>query len=265
MYIFLSDVDGTLVKNDAIMSEKVIEQANEFIRAGGFLTLCTGRSVVAASNIALRLGVNLPCILYGGAALYDFQRKKFFYVHGFPIDLKPAIAKLMDQHPLVSIQVFTKKDIYVIRRNRRLNEHGVKEENVNPLCNLSEVEGEIIKIVMCADDVEELASCQRYFPAEYCDFAFASKNFVDVVARNSSKADALSHLSEYYGVKKENFICAGDAITDLPMLTMAGLSFAPENALEQVKKAVDYVVPSVKENGMAEAFRIATDYIKKYI
>lgn len=66
-------------------------------------------------------------------------------------------------------------------------------------------------------------------------------------------------------VKKENFICAGDAITDLPMLQMAGLSFAPDNALEQVKNVVDYVVPPVKKNGMAEAFRIATDYIRENV
>lgn len=262
-YIFLSDVDGTLVKSDVALTGPVVEAAGAFVKNGGLLTLCTGRSVVAAREIARKIGVNIPCILYGGAALYDFEKEEFRYVHGFGMDLKPGIAELLERHPSISMQVFTKKDIYVLQRNRRLNEHGVMEENVGEIRLLSEVEGEIIKLVMCADDAAELESCREYFPEEYCDFAFASGHFVDVVARGCSKVDALRHLSEYYQVPADHFICAGDAITDLPMLQMAGLSFAPENGLEQVKKSVDHIVPHVREGGMARAFWMAAALLKQ--
>lgn len=261
-YVFLSDVDGTLLLRDTPMTDDVVDAAREFTAKGGLIALCTGRSVVAAEETARRLGVNIPCVLYGGASLYDFEKKEHIYLHPFKEDLRPSIAMVLENHPDISMQVFTREEIYVLRRNRRLNERGVKEENAGPERRLEEVTGDIIKLVMCCDDVEELASCRDYFPESFCHFAFASRSFVDVVARGCSKADALETLSAHLQVPFDRFFSAGDAMTDLPMLQRSGVSFAPANAQDAIKSAVDHVVPAVTEGGMARAFRIAASYLE---
>jgi len=262
-YIFLTDVDGTLLRRDAPLTDGVVAAARSFMERGGLLALCTGRSVVAAEEVARRMGVNLPCILYGGASLYDFETREHICFHPFTGDIRAAIKGVLDNHPEVSMQAFTRDEIYVLRRNARLNARGVKEENVGEERALGEVEGEIVKLVMCCDDAQELAKCGQYFPDTFCDFAFASRNFVDVVAKGCSKVDAMKALSARFDVPFERFITAGDAMTDMPMLRLSGLSFAPANALDEVKAAVSHVVPDVREGGMALAFDMAADYITK--
>ena len=75
------------------------------------LAVCTGRSVAAAREIARRLGVNLPCILYGGASLYDFQAERHIYLHPFRWDILGGVARVLERHPQISMQVFTAENI----------------------------------------------------------------------------------------------------------------------------------------------------------
>ena len=262
-FVFLTDVDGTLLRRDAPLSDAVCDAARAFTGAGGLLALSTGRSVVAAEAVAAALGVNLPCILYGGASLYDFSAGRHLFRQPFEEDIRPALAAVVAEHPSVSVQAFSDEAIFVLQRNRRLREKGVQEEDVGPEVPASAVHGELLKVVMCCDDPAELEAIRPLFPAPACNFAFSSRNFVDVVPGQCSKALAMAALSERTGVPLSRFLCAGDAITDLEMLRAAGRSYAPANALEPVRQAVDLVVPSVTENGMAAAFLDAASRIRQ--
>ena len=261
-YIFLSDIDGTLLRSDAPLTERVTDAARAYTKQGGLLAVCTGRSLPAVEKVAQAVGVNAPSIIYGGAAIYDFQKKQYLYAQPFRWDVMQAVRAVLAAFDDISMQVFTKEDVYVLRRNQRLNERGVREENVNPVCAAEDVTGEILKLVMCCDEPEHLEYCRRFFPAEYCHFAFASRTFVDVVAAGFGKGEAMAKLSELLGIPFERFFSAGDAMTDLPMLQASGVSFAPENALAAVKDAVTHVVPSVCDGGMAQAFAIAADHMQ---
>ncbi|MBQ7801928.1 MAG: HAD family phosphatase [Oscillospiraceae bacterium] len=263
-HVFLSDIDGTLVLRDAPLTREVVEAARDYTARGGLLSVCTGRSLPAVRHVAEAIGVNAPSILYGGAAIYDFRRGEYLYTQCFRWDVMTAVRAVLAAYPDISMQVFTIDDVFVLRRTRRLNERGVREENVNPVCDPEAVTGDVLKLVMCCDDPGRLEECRRFFPAEYCHFAFASRTFVDVVAAGFGKGEAMARLSGLLGIPFDHFFSAGDAITDLPMLRGSCLSFAPENALPAVKEAVTYVVPDVYSGGMAQAFRIAAEYMEKH-
>lgn len=261
-YVFLSDIDGTLLRADAPLTKKVVDAARAYTDRGGLLAVCTGRSLPAVLKVAEEIGVNAPSIIYGGAAIYDFQKKQYLYAQPFQRDIMQAVRSVLAAFNDISMQVFTKEDVYVLRRNRRLNELGVREENINPLSSAEDVVGDILKLVMCCDDPGHLESCRQFFPPEYCHFAFASRTFVDVVAAGSGKGEAMRRLSELLDIPFGRFFGAGDAITDVPMLQASAISFAPENALEDVKSAVTHVVPSVYCGGMEKAFCIAADHMQ---
>lgn len=260
-YIFLSDIDGTLLRADAPLTARVVDAARDYTARGGLLAVCTGRSLPAALPVAEKLGVNAPSILYGGAAIYDFQKREYLYTQPFCYDVMQSVRSVLDAYDDISMQVCTKEQIHILRRNRRLNELGAKEENTGPLSKPEDVTGEILKIVMCCDEPEHLAYCRRFFPEEYCHFAFASRTFVDVVAAGFGKGEAMGKLAELLDIPFRRFFGAGDAMTDLPMLQAAAVSFAPENALEPVRCAATHVVPSVYNGGMEQAFRIAAEYM----
>lgn len=256
-YLFVSDLDGTLLRRDVPLSPQVVDAAKQYMAAGGLLSLCTGRSLPAAREAALALGVNAPSILYGGAAIYDFQQQKYLFSQPFQWDVMQAVEAVLAQQADISVQVLTLDNIYVLHRNSRLNQWGVPEENVGPVRSPDEVCGRVMKLVMCCDDPSRLEFCHQFFPPEYCNYTFASRTFLDVVPAGFGKGEALARLSSMTGIPFSRFFCAGDAMTDLPMLKLAGVSYAPENAMDGVKAAVSRVVPDIHHSGMAQAFRHA--------
>jgi len=72
------------------------------------------------------------------------------------------------------------------------------------------------------------------------------------------KLKIIESLIRKYNLEFENIACIGDDINDLPVLKKIGLSFAPNDAVEQVKQIVDYVT---LKNGGEGAAREAIDFI----
>ena len=124
-YIFLSDVDGTLLGGDSDIPQNVINSAQEFMDAGGLLCLSTGRSTVSSRWVAKEINVNLPCILYTGAAIYDFKAERYIWSCHFESDILPVIERIYDEYPDLSLQVYTHDNIYMLRNNQRLMERGI--------------------------------------------------------------------------------------------------------------------------------------------
>jgi len=72
------------------------------------------------------------------------------------------------------------------------------------------------------------------------------------------KLKILEKLKMKYNLEYKNIAYIGDDINDLPVLKKVGLSFAPNDAVEQVKQIVDHVT---LKNGGEGAVREAIDFI----
>ena len=68
--VFLSDIDGTLVRGDVLPAPEVVQAADVFRAAGGLLSLCTGRSVEGARPVAESLSVDTPCTISRQTVFY---------------------------------------------------------------------------------------------------------------------------------------------------------------------------------------------------
>jgi Cof subfamily protein (haloacid dehalogenase superfamily) len=86
------------------------------------------------------------------------------------------------------------------------------------------------------------------------------RTFLEIMDSGVSKGKGLEFVMECRGLKKEEVIAFGDEENDLPMLVAAGFSVAPSNAKDKVKAAVDVVIGSNAEDGVAvfleEFFRL---------
>lgn len=256
--VFLSDVDGTLVKCNTPVLKDVVDAAAAYKAVGGGLSLCTGRAPVSALPVARLVGVNLPCILLAGAAVYDCRTERFLFMQPLPDDTLSVLSEILRIYTTASLQVITDRGAFVIRRNARLNERGVQEENTGPERGLSEVEGTMLKVMLCDDDPEKLEECcATLFPPSRFNASFGSRHFVDVVSAGAGKGQAMEWLAQFTHMPVSRFFAAGDGMTDLPMLKLAGYSYAPVTALDEVKAAADMTIPAAAEGGMAVALRDA--------
>ena len=69
----------------------------------------------------------------------------------------------------------------------------------------------------------------------------------------TSKANALLHIAEELGVKKEEIMCCGDSLNDREMLLMAGFPVAVANACKEIKEIAAYETDTNDNDGVAKA------------
>lgn len=86
---------------------------------------------------------------------------------------------------------------------------------------------------------------------------FASGHGADVLEKGNSKADGLRRLAVYFGEKEDlsDSVAFGDSMNDIEVIREAGIGVAMGNAVEELKKAADYVTSSIEEDGIYSACR----------
>ncbi|MEG0912581.1 MAG: HAD family hydrolase [Oscillospiraceae bacterium] len=257
--IFVSDIDGTLLKTNTDLPANVIESSKAFVLSGGGFAICTGRSVEAARYIAEQLPINLPCILLGGSIIYDYTTNTFIQKRSMDSSIRHSLNAIMTAYPTVSVNVYTESHIYIIKTNSILLEKGVYEDRSAPIIPLDEVSGELYKILLTSEDPEILKHIAASdIDSRLFDITFASTHFYEITARGANKGSALSFLKEHS--ENHNAVChvAGDGGTDLAMRPYADIFYAPETASEIVRSKADFIFPSPALGGISVAFQNST-------
>lgn len=89
---------------------------------------------------------------------------------------------------------------------------------------------------------------------------FKIHGFEDLIQGEEYKIPALLTLIEKYGLKNDEVAYMGDDVIDLAPIKYVGLSFAPKNAIDEVKKIANIVLDKEGGNG---AVRLAIDMLLK--
>lgn len=82
---------------------------------------------------------------------------------------------------------------------------------------------------------------------------FADKKGADVVERKASKAVGLARLCDYYHMPLKETVVFGDSMNDYDIIKAAGIGIAMGNAMEELKRAADYVTDAIDQDGIKNA------------
>ena len=77
MTLYISDMDGTLLNPDGIVSRKSTEILTELLEQGLHFTVATARTPLSALHLLAELPILDPMILMNGALCYDPLSKSF--------------------------------------------------------------------------------------------------------------------------------------------------------------------------------------------
>lgn len=252
--LFLSDVDGTLLKTGTGMPENVAEAARRFVQAGGLFALSTGRPMQAVTALVEALPVNAPCVLCSGALVYDFAQGRAVSVACLDEAVYPLLERVLDTLPGVSATVYTAEGLYNLRVNERLLTRGVYEDRTAPAAALGEIR-EPIKVLFTCDEPEVLERMGRELidPAQF-EFHAASRHFYELTRRGVCKGTAAQAVCGAVGGQAGcRLFAAGDAPSDLTMRPFCEAFFAPVTAPQQVRDAATRLFPDPAKGGLAEA------------
>lgn len=258
-FLFFCDIDGTLLCKERDIDEQTIQLINDLETLKCRVILCTGRSIHSTGRIATKLNADNPCILYNGAVIHNFKASETTKVAFLDEAIRSKVDAVYKLFPSIGIMAYTLTGNYMIRSTPFLRTRGLQLEMVPHETRLERVTERIIKIVLASSNREDLIACQPLF-CEY-QFMFGSRHFVEIVAAGVSKGSAAKEMQNFYGIGREHTFCAGDAENDLSLFEVSHMGFAPENAMESIKRAATDLVPNCTEGGVKVAFQNASKRI----
>jgi len=107
--LYLSDLDGTLLRPDVMVSPYTAEVINRFVRSDGNFSYATARSIITASKATAGLDTGFPVITHNGTFIINNATKEFLSSNFFSADeaayIRNAVANAVPELKAVATDV----------------------------------------------------------------------------------------------------------------------------------------------------------------
>lgn len=256
--IFISDFDGTLVRDDGTVSEKNVAAIENYRKQGGIFVICSGRMTGAIVPRARELGLDGILVSYQGAVITDLKTGETLKCAAFNDERAYEVIAELEARGFHT-HIYTADKFYCNRDDEALriyeNICKVKAEVVEDLCGFAKRNRlKIIKtVVMVEKEVRQ--QVENELSARFgkdCYVTSSALCLVEVMPAGTNKGSAVKFLSEYYNVPVSQIAAIGDMKNDIPLVSAAGGKFAVGNA-EAELKSIATTVPACEEDGVAYA------------
>ena len=253
--VIMTDLDGTLLDDKKQISEKDMAAIDEFRKGGGIFTVATGRGVAMARSIVEKLKVDIPCVIFNGAAVYDFNEKRFLWHSSMPDFAVGYIKTLMKQFPDIGIEVLRGEEVFVVNNNKTVDEHMAIENVVPVYMDIDDVPKDGWLKVLIAYPPEKIDRIIE-FTKTNCNigvnWVHSSPMYYEMLPEGISKGAGYKKLLEILGKTDYFTVASGDFGNDYEMVRTADLGVAVANAQQAVKDAAKLIVGDNNSSPMAQ-------------
>ena len=260
--LYVSDLDGTLLRSDERTSGHTNRIINELVAGGVFFSYATARSYHTARRVTAGMNAPFPLIVYNGAVIRDNATGELLTRNTF--DKKEAERLILDLtacaiSPIVYSFVDGNERFSYDRntvnaptgdfiRSRR------GDERDRPVSSPEELLAGDVFYVTCIGSPEKLGPVrERYAGSFHCVYQrdiYSGEQWLEIMPRNVSKAGAAARLKELLGCGR--LVAFGDGINDLELFGIADEAYAVENAAPELKAAATGVIGPNDEDSVAE-------------
>lgn len=266
------DMDGTLLNAANEISEENKNVIRKACEEGVEVVISTGRPYVGLHEDELvPLGVHYA-ITANGAAVYRMPEKECIYSNLIDHEIVcPIIRELqkLDIHMNAFVGGF---------RYGETSELSMIEKLTMPPATREFIRSTTIAVEDLAAYLEEHKlgvekMTLNFYPLEDGTFkdrervmqqldanpqvTYLSGGFanLEITKTGTTKGTGLRVLADTLGISIDETMAVGDTGNDLDIIKTAGIGVAMGNAIEEVKKAADFVTASNEEDGVAYAIR----------
>lgn len=259
--LYVSDLDGTLLRSDETISEYTCDVINRLTQQGVLFSYATARSYVTAKKVTKGLDAKIPLIVYNGAFVIDNLSEEILISNFFQEDIKEVLDDLLlhEIYPIVysyidRVEYFsflpdkcnkgTRDFLNTRKGDRRWREAGRREELI---------QGDLFYIT-CIDSKEKLEPFfEKYKDKYHVVFQqdiYTKEQWLEIMPKEASKANAILQLKKLLGCEK--VIAFGDAVNDIDMFHISDEAYAVANAFEELKQVATEVIESNNDDGVAK-------------
>lgn len=258
--ILFTDLDCTLLRADKTISEYTKKVLTDWVDAGHYIALCSGRDLNSVNLVAKELGLkekNIFTIGYNGGQIYDYVRKVTLFKTGLKHeDLVYIVSKAKEE----GIYIHTYTDTHIIAPTYSDELSYYKKVIKTPVIYSEDITScvdEPCKALLINDDHERL--CQFIDEmAPFCkehniSMMFSNPKYVEVIPSASGKGSSVKKLVEILNLPGLLSVAAGDEENDLSMLEASDIAIAMLNGIDALKKIATTISEDDAENdGLAK-------------
>lgn len=267
--LYVTDLDGTLMRNDMTISEESVRIINQLIDSGILITYATARSFHSAYTITKNIRFKLPVITRNGTTFADQIAVKEQETSFFSIGVLKELKELL---PVIYRCGFTSK--YIDGKMYKMYQGGVKCKEFQGYLDYyhsigdtrmrmvddieKQFEGDISYITLISTREELLPYYEAVKESNRWETVFQKDTYreeywLEICPKDATKAKAVLKLKDR--LECERLVVFGDSINDLPMFEIADEAISVSNARPEVLSAADHIIGSNESDAVAKYIR----------
>ena len=262
--LYVSDLDGTLLRYDESVSRFSVETINDLVDSGLAFTYATARSISSASIVTKGIEWKIPVVTHNGVFGIDAKTGKIIFKNSFDPDVVAGISRfLIEQrvYPLVysfidgaeRVSWLSGKENKGIRRylNNRRGDRRLREAADEKTL----YSGDIFYFTCIGEHDELLPVFEKYskngpYNSIFHRDIYSTEYWWEIMPKNATKANAVLQLKNVLGF--DRIVCFGDGHNDIPMFEIADECYAVSNAVPDLQKMATGVIDANENDAVAK-------------
>jgi Cof subfamily protein (haloacid dehalogenase superfamily) len=254
--LMLADVDGSLVTQDKVLTDRAIDAVHRLNDAGILFAVTSGRPPRGMSMLLEPLALTTPISAFNGGMIVDDQMHTIEQ-RVVPPDVVGPMIELMASYGL-DVWVYQGAD-WLLQNDKGPHVDREAWTVKFPPKIVADYEGVtdgVSKITGVSDDKAKLDQATEAARAKFGHQASAAQSqpyYLDVTNPDANKGDVVKFLASKYKLSTEEIATIGDMPNDILMFAHSGTSIAMGNAGPEVQRAARFVTTSNEDEGFANA------------
>ncbi len=254
--LFLVDVDGCLVTNDKVLTDRAVAAVHKLHDAGIQFAVTSGRPPRGMTMLVDPLKIETPIAGFNGG-IFIKPDMTILEQHTLPDDMTAGIIQTIDDHGL-DAWVYRGNDWFIRKQDAPHVAREAWTVKFDPTV-VADFDGKldgVAKIVGVTDDADKMARCVKDVQDKYGDKVSAATSqpyYLDVTHPDANKGGVVGWMSKRLNIPAAQIATIGDQMSDTLMFKKSGLSIAMGNANDQVKNLATQVTDSNQDEGFAKA------------
>jgi Cof subfamily protein (haloacid dehalogenase superfamily) len=254
--LMLADVDGTLVTQDKVLTDRAIAAVPSQGAAGILLAITSGRPPRGMAMLVEPLDLQTPIAAFNGGLLVD-RDMTVIEQRVVPEHLVSPIAALMASFDL-SVWLYRGADWYVPDPKGPHVDREAWTVKFQPkvMTSIDGLTDNVAKIVGVSDDHDAVSKASAAAHERFGNHVTAAASqpyYLDVTHPDANKGAVARYLAQRYKLSTDEIATIGDMPNDILMFAHSGLSIAMGNADPQVQRAARRVTETNEKDGFADA------------
>ena len=262
--LYVTDLDGTLMRSDKTLSEFTVNTLNQLIDQGMLITYATARSFQSAWEITKEIHFPVPVITRNGTVFANQILKKETDISCFSEKevntLKDLLTGTIERIGFVTAYFDGKmtKSYCNGELSRGLQKYLDEHANdkrmrmLNDVANLFDGVVTYVSLIAEKDELQPVYEKVMNGGNWECNFqkdTYGDEYWLEISPHNATKAKAVMKCKEE--LQCDRVVVFGDSINDLSMFAIADEACAVENGRDEVKSAATLIIPSNEDDGVA--------------